>query len=599
MPLPSELIVAISRAYALTEIIPLQHPTIRDALRSVDRLLHGTRPVTASVTDSGLSVNGERVEDSQGLAREFARDLRAVGATELEVTDDTAVGDVERFIIALRNTISGAQVEITDDLDPDPEGGLSVRFTDGDEARFVDDPDILKAGTLGAGETDGLARAITRLFERADRAEEEPEVDADLAVTPDEESHHGDEEASGEDPGTADTEADEVPALQEEEAPVAETPAAARAPGETGPEPPPAVTPVEEEPSGEPVGEEGGAEEEGEVEGEPGETEPLESGDLVEKVRTFLQADAEERPELARELEEEARTREAEGRLDPVVNAVQTLTRGAVEGTGDDEALELARRLTTPPVAHRFAGRMAGVWDEIERADILEQVRMLASELVEPVAEALSEARDRRARRTYMDAMLAMGETGLEVVEEMLDDPRWFVVRNAVAILGEVGGQRAVEHLTSTLAHDDPRVRRETVLALAKIGGEDAGALVLGKLEDPDADVRAAATRAVGVLKVERAVRPLLERLEEESEAGVMEQVIRSLGQIGDPGAVQAIEKYAVPGFFSRPARDIRIAGYRALASIGTPHARKVLEEARTDRDPEIRKVAEALLDEG
>jgi HEAT repeat protein len=103
----------------------------------------------------------------------------------------------------------------------------------------------------------------------------------------------------------------------------------------------------------------------------------------------------------------------------------------------------------------------------------------------------------------------------------------------------------------------------------------------------------------VGVLKVERAVRPLLERLEEESEAGVMEQVIRSLGQIGDPGAVQAIEKYAVPGFFSRPARDIRIAGYRALASIGTPHARKVLEEARTDRDPEIRKVAEALLDEG
>lgn len=534
MPLPSELIVAISRAYALTEIIPLRHPTIRDALRSVDRLLHETSEVTVSVTESGLELQGDEIEDHQGLAREFARDLRAVEARELGVTAETGVGDVESFIVALRNTISGVQVEITDGLDPDPEGGLRLRFRNGDEVRFAGEPEIAVAGGLGPEDAEGLAGSINRLFEGDTTPEDStPEGEPGEEIAPD-----------------APEEGEDRPEASE-----------------------------------------------GEEEDERRGIETFRTGELAEAARAFLQAGTGERASIREGLIRDAEACVEEGRLDPVVNAVQTLARGGVDDPGDDEAVDLARRLITPRVAHRFVGRLAGVWDELERAELLKQVHLLASEMAEPVAEALSEARDRRARRTYMDAMLAMGETGLEVVEEMLEDPRWFVVRNAVSILGEVGGERAVEHLTSTLAHDDARVRRETVLALAKIGGEDAGDLVLGKLEDPDPSVRSAATRAVGVLQVERAVRPLLERLENETDDEVIEQIIRSLGQIGDPGAVPVIEKYAVPGFFSRPARDIRIAAYRALASIGTPHARKLLEQARDDRDTEVRNAVETFLE--
>jgi HEAT repeat protein len=178
----------------------------------------------------------------------------------------------------------------------------------------------------------------------------------------------------------------------------------------------------------------------------------------------------------------------------------------------------------------------------------------------------------------------------------MLLDRRWFVVRNAVTVMGEVGGKPAVEHLTRALAHEHERVRREAVMALARIGGTDSGQLILGMLDDSDDGVRAAAAMALGVLGFERALRPLLAHLHDERSADVQQEVLRALGQLGDPGAVHELEKFAEPSFFSRTSVPVRIAAYRALAAIGTPHARKVLEAGLDAKEPEIRNAVRAAL---
>jgi HEAT repeat protein len=115
-------------------------------------------------------------------------------------------------------------------------------------------------------------------------------------------------------------------------------------------------------------------------------------------------------------------------------------------------------------------------------------------------------------------------------------------------------------------------------------------------IEDPDADVRLAAAMAAGELKVERALRPLLALLEQENDSDVMAGVLRALGQLGDPGAVNAIEKRAVGSFFSRPPADVRIAAYRALHNIGTPHAKSLLMQAADDKDPAVKGAVRQLL---
>ena len=58
------------------------------------------------------------------------------------------------------------------------------------------------------------------------------------------------------------------------------------------------------------------------------------------------------------------------------------------------------------------------------------------------------------------------------------------------------------------------------------------------------------------------------------------------------------IEKRAVVSFFSRPPVEVRIVAYRALFNIGTPHARKLVEEAADDKDPEVKRFVQDILAE-
>lgn len=134
------------------------------------------------------------------------------------------------------------------------------------------------------------------------------------------------------------------------------------------------------------------------------------------------------------------------------------------------------------------------------------------------------------------------------------------------------------------------------MLSLAKIGGEDAALLVIGMLNDSDPDVRATVSRGVSVLKVARAHKPLMDILEKGDEDTVIEQVIRALGQLGDPFAVPLIEKRASGSFFSKLHVEMRVAALSALGAIGTPHAMSVAEGAKDDKDPKVRAAAQQIL---
>lgn len=316
---------------------------------------------------------------------------------------------------------------------------------------------------------------------------------------------------------------------------------------------------------------------------------------LRDAVTAFLEADPLAREGKGRAIRDAAAALREANALDVLADSVERLTLGA--GDPPDEAsVAMAQTLLTPGVASRIAAYLGNARDEDRRAELLKLCKLLGHEMALAISDALSGTQDRFARRTFLDTMVALGTDAMPIVEKMAEDSRWFVVRNALAVLGEVGGERSVELIISTLAHTDARVRREALLALAKVGGEDAGMLVYGMIEDLDADVRLAAAMAAGALKVERALRPLLSLLESENDPDVVVGVLRALGQLGDPGAVNAIEKRAVGSFFSRPAADIRIAAYRALHNIGTPHAKSLLVQAADDKDPAVKGAVRQLL---
>ena len=282
---------------------------------------------------------------------------------------------------------------------------------------------------------------------------------------------------------------------------------------------------------------------------------------------------------------------------DPVAAATERLAQVGARRE-DAETLALAESLIDPLVRRRIVQRLGHERDERRRLAYHEVCRALGERMAIGIRDELAETGDRFARRAYFDALVAMGEVSRRVIEAMAEDENRFLARNGVAILGEIGGGRAEQLVISALANTDKRVRRAGLLAMAKLRVQvaDVDQLVVGLLDDTEESVRIAAVTAAGELEVERAVRPLVAWLERAHERDVVLPLLRALGQIGDPGAVPAIEKHAVRELFAKPRTDVRIAAYQALGRMGTPHARRLLNQALSDKDPEVKAAVKALL---
>ncbi len=367
------------------------------------------------------------------------------------------------------------------------------------------------------------------------------------------------------------SEVGQVP-VEEEDVPVEEIPA------EAGP------VPVEEEKIP------------GEVEQVPSEAEQALSAVqhvLTEATSAYLHAPVDERGTVERTLRLAVEEARSAGALDSIALTIDTLL---LQAAWDDDVEKLLGELVDADVSRQMVARLGRVQVEEERGRLIQAYAILGDRIAKALATALTDTEDRMARKTYVAALGAFGSAGAHAVQNMLQDSRWFVVRNGVAVLGDVGGPDAIEHLTASLANEHSGVRRETVLSLAKIGGENAALLVTSMLGDSDPEVRVAAARAVSALKPERAFKPLLEILEKGDEDEVLEQVLRALGGLGDAAAVSAIQKRLKGSMFSSPPTGVRIAGLSALAAIGTPKALGQVEKAKGDKDPEISSAAEQLL---
>ena len=63
-------------------------------------------------------------------------------------------------------------------------------------------------------------------------------------------------------------------------------------------------------------------------------------------------------------------------------------------------------------------------------------------------------ARELGRKSVVVGDRVALVAVGVPLLEDMIGDHRWFVVRNMVGILGEIRSADAVDHFARTLLHD-------------------------------------------------------------------------------------------------------------------------------------------------
>jgi hypothetical protein len=119
---------------------------------------------------------------------------------------------------------------------------------------------------------------------------------------------------------------------------------------------------------------------------------------------------------------------------------------------------------------------------------------------VEVLLDLLADEEDRNRRSMLLAVLRRMARGHLGPVRARLTDPRWYVVRNAVAVLGSASGPEALDVIALAARHESGAVRREVVTALVAAGGAAAIPHLSRLASEGDEEVRRLAIGQLGIL---------------------------------------------------------------------------------------------------
>jgi HEAT repeat protein len=216
---------------------------------------------------------------------------------------------------------------------------------------------------------------------------------------------------------------------------------------------------------------------------------------------------------------------------------------------------------------------------------------------VEALVEALISAPSITDRRVYYDSLLRL-RTGVRTLVHMLGDPRWFVVRNAIELLGEMRVAEADLELEKMLEHRDDRVRTAAASALSKLGPGVAAKGLRGALRDAPEEVRERAAEAMA-LQRGGSVDSLVRALDKEDDNRVQMAMVTALGQLGSPHAVEKLLDIArtEKGLLNkRRPTPMRVAAVHALGEVKTSSALAALQTLLRDKEKAVRGAASWVM---
>lgn len=246
-------------------------------------------------------------------------------------------------------------------------------------------------------------------------------------------------------------------------------------------------------------------------------------------------------------------------------------------------------------------GREAGVQAlfRVDKDQLAEKVEPYLVYQGAPMAarlvERLETEPDRVWRGRIMDGLRAMGGLALTPLDAALKSDQWFLVRNVLGLLSDIGTAAQLPKVLPLLRHSEPRVSRSAVRAVWRLGGASAENHLLNALKDAEFGTQLEILFALGQIKG-RATAPALLALGSDRTTPERSRLkmLDTLAGIATPDQIPQLTELARrKGLFGSNAEPlpVRAAAIKALASIAGPEAvqavKKILdaESKGSDRD--------------
>ena len=271
---------------------------------------------------------------------------------------------------------------------------------------------------------------------------------------------------------------------------------------------------------------------------------------------------------------------------------------------------------TTPAVRKQALTALSNVATKPVLKDLLEQylhsepsreaagqiLTELGTESAKFQLQHLMNSESRFERKLLLDLIKQTGNQAVSILLEQLDkNSPWFVTRNIIRLLGEIGKAELFAVARTFITHTDPRVQQEVLNTAGKIGGEHLRDFLLQALQTVDDSLKVKVVQHIATAHDERFVRPLTDLLEGvcpfvgKNKDELQVTLCKTLGAIGSKRATaplnRVVQSKTVLGLGGY-SDAVRQAADRALDQIRTQAGIKVqaianLEQAVDEDDHE------------
>jgi hypothetical protein len=188
---------------------------------------------------------------------------------------------------------------------------------------------------------------------------------------------------------------------------------------------------------------------------------------------------------------------------------------------------------------------------EIQSEAILQYLRFLTKQAIEPLCHLLGEVESGKWRRVICDQVAELSREEIQPLSKFLSDPNPFLVCHILYILGKIGNPSTVKYLGNLVTHGDLKVREETLQVLNKFGEEG---------------------------------RDLIEKFLRDSVAGIRAKAALLLARSAKVEAVKLLTEIILSGDFFKRDYDEKASFFRALGETGSKEVIPMLKKIANER---------------
>lgn len=235
---------------------------------------------------------------------------------------------------------------------------------------------------------------------------------------------------------------------------------------------------------------------------------------------------------------------------------------------------------------------------EIDEEMLLEYKELLDKTAIGPLISVLGRLKSIHGRKKVIMLLVDLGKKDIQTLAKGLYDSRWYVVRNILYILRQIGDKKAVEYLIDTVRHPDSRVRREAIKAIGELKNPLALQLLKDCLNDYDSNIRKTAVRALGNFGSETAKRIIIEKMVDRDflsrDFDEKKEFYEALSKWNDDEIRDFLLRILKKRVFFKKARHVENKACAAycLGFIGKREDLSVLERLRDSKDNLLREYA-------